>query len=318
MDLTVIITDHIDYRFCWVRYDDFEFIIMKENGYINATKLCILGNRRLSDWLDLKSTKELIKDADYVNGNWKVRSSSSDSRGVILYLDNDQYLYEVSGYYIHQDIIPHLTTWISPLFSLKVSKIINCYLIAKYERRLNEKEEINKDLLKLFKGLYNKHDSDIAELKENYRAQKEQIKSLDVKYSSKIEELKYHNTNTLYKQKKSEDSSDSDESNTIVKPFKRHTSFQNDVCIVGNVLLSETSPNSEDNEICKEVSYNSLQKNDNLEVLSSQYENSQFKSAISKPECYSKSKKNSIHDETSNFNSNFHKKMILMLDLHYL
>ncbi|QRM15850.1 n1r/p28-like protein [Albatrosspox virus] len=201
MDLSVIVTDHIDDRFSWVRYDDFEIIVMKENGYVNATKLCILGNRRLSDWLNMESTKELIREAEYVNRNWKAKSFYTDDiKGVILDIESEDYVYEVSGCYIHQDLISHITSWISPLFSLKVSKIMNYYTMSKYERELRDKEDINKEFLKLLKGLYKKHDNDIVKLKERYREQRKNIKRLETKYDNEIEELKLRNVNTECKE----------------------------------------------------------------------------------------------------------------------
>ncbi|UWX11383.1 CRPV-274 [Crowpox virus] len=201
MDLSVIVTDHIDDRFSWVRYNDFEIIVMKENGYVNATKLCILGNKRLSDWLNMETTKELIREAEYVNRNWKAKSFyMNDIKGVILDIESEDYVYEVSGCYIHQDLISHITSWISPLFSLKVSKIMNYYTMSKYERELRDKEDINKEFLKLLKGLYKKHDNDIVKLKERYREQRKNIKLLETKYDNEIEELKLRNVNTECKE----------------------------------------------------------------------------------------------------------------------
>nr|WCB86988.1 CPPV177 N1R/p28-like protein [Cooks petrelpox virus] len=202
MDLSVTVTDHIDDRFSWVRYDDFEIIIMKENGYVNATKLCILGNKRLRDWLNMETTKELIREAEYLNRNWKVKSFYTDIKGVVLDIESEEHVYEVSGCYIHQDLVSHVTSWISPLFSLKVSKIMNYYIMSKYERELKEKEDINKEFLKLLKDLYKKHDKDIGKLKERYKEQRKNIKCLETKYDNEIEELKLRNVNTICKHKK--------------------------------------------------------------------------------------------------------------------
>ncbi|QGM48853.1 N1R/p28-like protein [Magpiepox virus] len=218
MDLSVIVTDHIDDRFSWVRYDDFEIVVMKENGYVNATKLCILGNKRLSDWLNMESTKELIREAEYVNRNWKDKSFYMDGiKGVILDIESEDYVYEVSGCYIHQDLISHITSWISPLFSLKVSKIMNYYTMSKYERELRYKEDINKEFLKLLKGLYKKHDNDIVKLKERYREQRKNIKRLETKYDNEIEELKLRNVNTECKEGRQDSLQGSKDVKTLYK-----------------------------------------------------------------------------------------------------
>ncbi|UWX11387.1 CRPV-278 [Crowpox virus] len=68
MDFSELITREIDKRFCYIKYDTFELIMMKENNYVNATKLCILGNKRFRDWLRLDGSKDLIKKVEEMNG----------------------------------------------------------------------------------------------------------------------------------------------------------------------------------------------------------------------------------------------------------
>lgn len=50
MDFKSLISKEINDRFCYIRYDEFELIMMKENNYINATKLCKLGNKEFYNW----------------------------------------------------------------------------------------------------------------------------------------------------------------------------------------------------------------------------------------------------------------------------
>jgi len=37
-----------------------EFVILRDDGYVCATKLCKAGGRKLSNWMRLKETKEFI------------------------------------------------------------------------------------------------------------------------------------------------------------------------------------------------------------------------------------------------------------------
>jgi hypothetical protein len=58
---TNITFEHINDDYAWGKYmGDFKVIIMKKNGYINATKLCTLGGKHYKHWKENKGTKELF------------------------------------------------------------------------------------------------------------------------------------------------------------------------------------------------------------------------------------------------------------------
>ncbi|QRI42887.1 N1R/p28-like protein [Cheloniid poxvirus 1] len=195
MDFSDIVTREIDDRFCYIQYDKFELIMMKENGFINATKLCKLGGKEFYNWRKLEGSKDLISKVEEINGIWK------DLGGMILEVKNEskgKHQYEVAGSYVHQDLVPHIASWISPSFAVKVSKIINCYVSGKYEFKLKEREEeIRKrenkidELVELLYKFNDKYDRDIAEAKERYRQQRKQAK----KHNKRMEE-KYDNDRT--------------------------------------------------------------------------------------------------------------------------
>ncbi|QRI42941.1 N1R/p28-like protein [Cheloniid poxvirus 1] len=201
MDFTDLITREIDERFCYIQYDKFELIMMKENNYVNATKMCKFENKRFRNWIRLDGSKELIRKIEEIDGIWKTKSVPQDLGvpEVIITVepeDKSDKKYEVAGSYIHQDLLYHITSWISPSFSVKVSKIVNCYIYGKYEFKVKEKEnkidelmellykfndKYDKDTAKLDK--YNKlmeekYDRDIAETRELYRGQHEEVKEL--------------------------------------------------------------------------------------------------------------------------------------------
>ncbi|UWX11393.1 CRPV-284 [Crowpox virus] len=81
MDFSNLVTREIDERFCYIKYDTFELIMMKENNYVNATKLCKLGGKDFHRWKRLEGTKELIKKVNEMNNVWKVKSSPPDLGG---------------------------------------------------------------------------------------------------------------------------------------------------------------------------------------------------------------------------------------------
>ena len=49
-----------EYTFARAKYGDFDVVMMKENGYINATNLCENGKKELKNWLRNDLTNDLI------------------------------------------------------------------------------------------------------------------------------------------------------------------------------------------------------------------------------------------------------------------
>ncbi|UOX38657.1 KilA N domain protein [Finch poxvirus] len=152
---------------------------MKENNYVNATKLCKLGGKEFKKWIRLDGSKELIKTIEETNNIWKINPAGPDLAQLEIVINVESEgkngkKYEVSGSYIHTDLIPHIASWISPLFAVKVSKIINCYVSGKYEFKLKEKENKIYELMELLYKFNDKYDRDIAEAKERYREQRKQ------------------------------------------------------------------------------------------------------------------------------------------------
>ena len=64
MSLSEIIFEHIDDKYVYGKYGEFQVIIMKENKYINATKLCGEHNKRFDHWLENKNNKNLIDEVE--------------------------------------------------------------------------------------------------------------------------------------------------------------------------------------------------------------------------------------------------------------
>ncbi|ARF02730.1 SWPV1-145 [Shearwaterpox virus] len=208
MDFSDLVTREIDERFCYIKYDIFELIMMKENNYINATKLCKLGGKEFYNWRKLEGSRELVKKVEEINNFWKVKPAPSDQKGldIIITIESEGRngkKYEVAGSYVHPDLIPHIASWISPSFAIKVSKIINCYFSGKYEFKLKEREEeIRKrenkidELMELLYKFNDKYDRDIAEAKERYREQRKQAKELK-EHNKRMEEKYDRDTNEL-------------------------------------------------------------------------------------------------------------------------
>lgn len=204
LQLKNLITEDIDDRFCYIQYDEFDLIMMKENRYLNASKLCKLGGKKLSNWIRLDGSKNLIDELNKINKIWKLdhnsrvlRSEQPKKYDIILEIKgSNRYTKDVSGSYVHQDLIPHICSWISPLFAVKVSKIVNCFMSDEYEFRLKEKEDKIDKLLNKLDRFQEKYDNDVQELKEQNNDLKEQNNDLKLqnnkfqeKYDTDTKEL---------------------------------------------------------------------------------------------------------------------------------
>ena len=92
-----------DYTFGLAKYGTFELIMIRQNGYINATKLCKDYKKNFSVWKNfyeemMESEGSMINIKDYI--------------------------------YIHPGLLPHLLSWISPKFGTAVADIMNTEMVT--------------------------------------------------------------------------------------------------------------------------------------------------------------------------------------------
>jgi hypothetical protein len=72
-----------------------------EDNYVNATQLCLAGNKNFNDWLSLKSTKYIINELANVIKNPK-----------------SQLIESCKEVWIHPDLSIQLAQWLSPCNSI--------------------------------------------------------------------------------------------------------------------------------------------------------------------------------------------------------
>src|SRR5438477_5437675 len=72
--------EQIQDNYWYGAYGEFRVVMMKSNGYINATKMCNDGGRRFFDWSQLKSTHQLIQahEKQMVLENTQTNSTNPD------------------------------------------------------------------------------------------------------------------------------------------------------------------------------------------------------------------------------------------------
>src|SRR3977135_1727995 len=149
--ISELVFEQIEGNFWFAAYGPFRVIMMKDTGYINATKLCSSGGKEYNKWSRLQSSQELINA--YEN---KLALENTHDAGTSTLEDTDRQMWRsvtppcktvntdnktevdclISGTYCHQLLIPHIACWVSPDFALLVSEVVNGYITQEYKMHL--------------------------------------------------------------------------------------------------------------------------------------------------------------------------------------
>lgn len=100
-------------------------IIIDENGYMNASKLCQSVGKDFNAWRNRECIQNLL---DCLTPH--VIGKNVHLTDNLIYEREEPEL--VSGSYIHPDLAVHVATWCSDMYSVKVSMIMKKYHIKQY------------------------------------------------------------------------------------------------------------------------------------------------------------------------------------------
>ena len=87
------------------------YLNTRDDGFVNATALCKVGEKKFKDWFELQTTKELIKELV------TQIQEETKSHDVIEVTDRKQ-----NRDWIHPDLAVSLAQWISPSFRVQVAQ----------------------------------------------------------------------------------------------------------------------------------------------------------------------------------------------------
>jgi len=145
-----IIFENINDKFGYGEYLGLKVIIMKKNGYINASKMLkdisdeIGKDKNMTDWKRTEHTQELIKSFEEPD------PSIPGSGPIIKFTNSNKEEIQLQGHYVHPDLIVHIASWASPKFARKVSKIVNEYIVNEHKKQIKklkkERNELNKEV----------------------------------------------------------------------------------------------------------------------------------------------------------------------------
>jgi hypothetical protein len=108
-------------------YDDFSVVLMRDCGFINATKLCKDSGKKLCDWKRTRHSQELITSCivslggDAANIELVCKTTTTTMK-----THNDKL---ISGIYFHPHIIASIAGWIQPEFQIRANRILYNFFI---------------------------------------------------------------------------------------------------------------------------------------------------------------------------------------------
>jgi len=137
MTLNQIIFEHIDDKYAYGKYGDFKVIMMTKNRYINATKLCKEYGKEFFNWKQNKNNQELINEVEIDIYSALGIPRAEENKSFIIINGGKNQLSK--GTYVHELLIPHIASWISSKFAVKVSKIVNSFIANEYINEIKDK-----------------------------------------------------------------------------------------------------------------------------------------------------------------------------------
>lgn len=133
----------INDEFAIAKIGELSVIMVKSNGYVNASKLCNDCERDFLEWVSEESTKELMSFLEKREKNSVIPLLTKRHEGVKNNL---------KGIYVHPDLVINLAMWCSPEYALKVSTIMESYhILSAKNKLLKDKDEKIDELKKIIK-----------------------------------------------------------------------------------------------------------------------------------------------------------------------
>jgi hypothetical protein len=127
-----LIFENINDKYAWGNYGEFKVLMMRENGYINVTKLCKEGNKAFIHWRETKTSKSFVNEVSSAIG-----ISIAD---ILITINGGNQTLLTRGTYAHPELVPHIASWVSPSFAIKVSRIVNEYFVKEEKERISRLE----------------------------------------------------------------------------------------------------------------------------------------------------------------------------------
>ncbi len=161
-DIRNIIIEDINDNYSKGKFGNFHVVIMKKNGYMNATKLCDnisnkYKNKKFKHWNENKNSKELIEE---------LSNFLKLPKNELIILKKGGTNTEIRGSYAHPVLITHIAYWISPKFAVRIG-----FCMEEWKKFCEQNELDYYNMLNMAKPLNNNNKEKIIqhELREKYK-----------------------------------------------------------------------------------------------------------------------------------------------------
>lgn len=182
MSKTIKAIDGTDGKFEYYEYnDDLKLIHSVEDDMFQAKSIIdsLGSNKKTSEWLSNKDTKELIEGFRSVNGNSRLHDKKEPYKG------NNA----VRGIYIHRLLINHFAFWVSKKYAYKIAILLDDKFEMERLRKDNKsKQDKIDELLKKVDKLHEDNVKQSEQIDNLLKENKKQTKMLH-KQDNKIDDL---------------------------------------------------------------------------------------------------------------------------------
>jgi hypothetical protein len=177
-----LVFENINDKYAWGNYGEFKVMIMKENGYINVTKLCKSGGKEFKSWRRLEMANNFLNEVSSV-----VQICTTDL--LIAVKGGDKNLQMVTGTYSHPSIVNYIASWVSASFAVKTGFIVAAYFSREEKERCTRLEIEKTDLIQMFKESERKREESERKADEERRKAEERYQEMCKRYGFQEEKL---------------------------------------------------------------------------------------------------------------------------------
>lgn len=131
---------------------------IRSDGMIDATALCKAANKKLNDYIRLKTTQHYLE---------VLKSDTGIPVSQLITIQKGNSKLFTQGTWVHRKVGYHLAQWISPAFAVQVSNILDELFITGKVQLGNEKS--NEELESQYKEKIEQLSSELETTKTNYR-----------------------------------------------------------------------------------------------------------------------------------------------------
>lgn len=172
-DFRNVIFKNIDDNYAYGKLDKIKIVLMRKNGYVNATKLCADASKRFCHWRENDSSKVTRKEV------CKRRGLEAGEDIITITKGSNK----TKGSYVHPNLIVHIAIWCSPIYSVNVSEIMNNYhinaVIEEKDRLLKKKGDKIDRLLAKLDEMQKEDKKQMNLIVDMHKTTKQQLRKID-------------------------------------------------------------------------------------------------------------------------------------------